>query len=97
MNTHIQRIKILNERIAALDKMVAQGECFAAGIGIEITVGANPRSGDTLNLDFGLVSDMKDIFAVMRQGLVDARAWHLRQAQSDLKELTAFFDEEPTR
>lgn len=89
MNQTIERIRIQRERLAKLDKMIARGECFAAGISVEISVGANAT--ETLDLDFGMISDMKGILEAMRQGIVDSIEWSKKQARSEADELNEFF------
>lgn len=88
MNRTIDYIKTQRERLAKFDKMVERGECFAAGIGVEITVGANAT--ESLELEFGIVSDMKGILDALRQGIVDSISWNLKQAKREAEELSAF-------
>ena len=95
MNRTISYIKLQRERLAKLDKMVSDGECFAAGITVEITVGANSEK-EPLKLEFGAYSDMKGILAAMRQGIVDSINQNIKDAQRELDELESFFIAEST-
>jgi hypothetical protein len=89
MNTTIARIGFLRERIDKLDKMIKNGECFAAGVTIEITIGANSDRGP-LVLDFGCYSDIAGILQTMRQGIVDSINANLKNAERDFNELGDF-------
>lgn len=92
MNRTISYIKAQRQRLAALDKMVNDGECFAAGISVEITVGANGER-EPLKLEFGVYSDMKGILSAMRQGIVDSIDQNLKNARRELDELSTFLDQ----
>lgn len=87
-NDLIGRIRYIEVNIAKLDRLISDGECFAAGITVEIGVGANPS--ETLALDFGVYSDMRAILDVMRQGLVDSLRQNIKNATSECLELSKF-------
>jgi hypothetical protein len=89
-NQTITRIRLLRERIAQIDKMVKQGECFAAGVTVTVEIGANSER-EPLVLDFGCYTDLKGILAAMRQGTVDSLEANMKNAKGELDELVEFF------
>ena len=44
MNNHIKRIKEIDRQIKAINKMIDQDEHIAAGLTVDLAIGANPDS-----------------------------------------------------
>lgn len=93
MNDHILRIKTIDEQLKALERITKQGEYIAAGLSIQVTVGA-PNEGDQPTLNIGLCNNLDQILGALKSGLEQARNERTLMAKSELKELQAFFDKE---
>ena len=93
MNDHILRIKAIDEQLKAIERITKQGDYVAAGLSIEVTVGA-PNDVNQPSLNIGLCNNLDQILGALKTGLQQARNERTLMAKSDLKELQAFFDQE---
>lgn len=93
MNDHILRIKAIDEQLKAIERITKQGDYVAAGLSIEVTVGA-PNDGIQPSLNIGLCNNLDHILDALKTGLQQARHERTVMAKSDLKELQSFFDKE---
>jgi len=94
MNSHLERIRVLDQQITKLDQILWSKQYQAAGLKIEITVGVEP--GSDLTVELGVTSDLESILMSVLRGLIDCRKWRLAQAELDYKELKDFFFLRPT-
>jgi hypothetical protein len=92
-NKHLARAEQLEAQIAALRKIITQGEYLAAGLGIDLYVGARNEETESLPLELGMTADLGGILDKVLNGLLAQRDWRVRQARSDLNELLAYFKE----
>lgn len=93
MNAHIARIKTLDDQLKTLEKMAAEGDTFAAGLSIDITVGSRDE-GEQPRLQVGLCDNLDQILGAIKTGLEQARKQRVAWAKSDLAELQAFLAKE---
>lgn len=91
MNDQLARIRELDEKIKKLDKILDRGEYKAAGLDIEIRVGANRLTTD-LEVELGITADLESILKSIHRGMLDARAWRVSQASQEYKELHEYFN-----
>jgi hypothetical protein len=89
MNTHIERIKAIDAILAKMIKIKQQGEALAAGIRIDLRVGAN-EDAEEVTMDFGLTSDIQGILDCLIAGLKESRSHRYRWANQERDELVAF-------
>ena len=93
MNDHILRIKAIDEQLKAIERITKQGDYVAAGLSIEVTVGA-PNDGNQPSLNIGLCNNLDQVLDAFKTGLQQARNERTLMAKSDLKEIQSFFAKE---
>lgn len=92
---NLDYISLLDQKIAALDKIVERGEYLAAGLHIQVTVGASERNPD-LDIELGMTAELEVIMSMLRAGLKSSRDFRVHLAREELQKLQSFFEKEPS-
>lgn len=98
MTNIIQRIHAIDSKIQRLKKIARDGEYLAAGITIDLAVGAanDDTEYDIVGMEFGIVSNPTEILALLIAGLEASRKFNLETARKEYEKLGQLLKGEPT-